>query len=58
MSPLYVETCVLCFPISILTLHIVLIMTCNTQHCLAELGGNLAMCNLDVRQLISNTDVV
>ena len=58
MSPLYVEASVLCFPIPNLTLHIVPIITCSVQHCLAELGGNIAMCNLDARQSISNTDVL
>ena len=58
MSPLYVEVGVLCFPIPTLALHIVPIMACNAQHRLAELGCNLAMCNLDARQSVSNTDVV
>ena len=46
------------FPVPILALHIVHVMACSAQHRLAELGGNLAICHLEVSQSVSNTDVV
>ena len=53
LSPLYVDVGVSCLLLPTLTLHIVLVMACNAQHRLAELGGNLTMCQLKTRHLVS-----
>ena len=45
-------------PISTLALHKIPILVCITQHLLIELGDNLAMCQWEEGQLVSNTDVV
>ena len=58
LNPFYVGAYVTCFPVFTLPLHIVFVMACSVQHCLAELGGNLVMCHLEARQKISNMDVV
>ena len=56
LSPLYVGADVSCLLLLTLALHIVPIMACNAQHRLAELGGNLIMCQLEIRHSISNID--
>ena len=43
-NPLYVEAGVSCLLVSTLALYKVHVLACNTQHLLAEFGGNLAMC--------------
>ena len=58
LSPLYVGAGVSCLLLPTLALHIVHVMACNAQHRLAQLGVNLAMCQLDTRHLVSNIDVV
>ena len=58
LNPLYVDTCVSCLLLPTLALHIVRTMAYNAQHRLAELGGNLTVCQLETRHSISNIDVV
>ena len=58
MNPLYVGAGVPCLSVLTLALHIVHVMACSAQHRLVELGGNLAMCNLEARQSVSNMNVV
>ena len=47
-----------CLPVPTLALHKVHVLACIAQHLLAELGGNLAMCQWEEGQSVSNTDVV
>ena len=58
LSPLYVGANMLRLPVLTLASHIVPLVASNASHRLAELGGNLAMCHLEARQLISSTEVV
>ena len=58
LSPLYVGAGMSYLPVPTLALHIVHVMACSVQHCLANLGGNLAICHLEARQSVSNTDVI
>ena len=58
LSPLYVQASVPCLLIPILALHKVLVVAWSAQHCLDTLGDNLAMCNLEAKRYISNTDII
>ena len=58
LSPLYIGVGVPCLLLPTLELHIVFVMACNAQHRLAELGGNLAMYQLETKHSVSNTNVI
>ena len=57
-NPFYVQIGVPCLPIPTLALHKVLVLACIAQHLLVKLVGNLAICQWDEQQLVSNTDLV
>ena len=57
-NPLYVGARVPCLQVPTLALHKILVLACIAQHILAELGGNLAICQWEERQSVSHTDVV
>ena len=47
-----------CIPVPTLALQRTSVLACMAQHLLEELGGNLAMCQWEKNQLVSNTYVV
>ena len=54
----YVGAGVPCLPVPTLALHKIPVLACIAQHLLAELAGNLAICQWEEEQSVSNTDVV
>ena len=50
--------CVPCLLDPTLALHKVHVLACIAQHLLAELAGNLAICQWKEKQSVFNTDVV